>query len=371
MTSPDMWRRLGIRVWALLGVVALAGVALVVAARLSLVLITLVLALFPALLSPAGTRLKRRAPRSVAALGMIVALGGVVGVTVALVVPPFLAQLPALTDAATRGASTVEAVLQDSALPFDVDLDQAGDSLLDAAGPRRGRGPRTRRARRMAETLAALLLGLVALFFYLRDGHRIWYSLRALLPARAHDLADDLAERAWWTIGAYLRGQLLVALFDVVLIGLGLLVLGVQVVLPLSVLVFIGACSRSSGRSHLDSPPCSWPSPTRGSPPRCSSSLSVIVQQVEGNVLEPLVMSKVIGLHPLAIIVSVTTGGVLLGVLGAFLAVPVPGRPARWTSCGGAGPIGAPPTTSGVISDLEQRQGRQQRRARTRCGWTC
>jgi predicted PurR-regulated permease PerM len=329
----DRWVRVGSRAWVVLAVVALAAVTLVLIARLSLVLVPLVLALFPAaLLSPAAGWLKRTgAPPTLVALTLMLTLGGALAACIALIIPPFLAQLPALGDAATQGAETVENVLQDSALPFDLDLQQIRDTLLeDAGGSEEVVGRGLDAARGLAEALAGLLLGLVALFFYLRDGRRLWSAGRDLLPARAQAPADELAERVWWTLGAYFRGQLLVALFDAVLIGLGLLLLGVPLTLPLAILVFLGGLFPIVGAFASGLAAVLVALADQGlTTAMLVLALVVVVQQIEGNLLEPLILSRAIALHPLTVIVSVTAGGVLLGVLGAFLAVPVAASVAR------------------------------------------
>jgi predicted PurR-regulated permease PerM len=134
----------------------------------------------------------------------------------------------------------------------------------------------------------------------------------------------------WWTLGAYFRGQLLVAFFDAVLIGLGLLLLGIPLALPLTVLVFLGGLFPIVGAfvSGLLAVLVALASDGLTTA-LLVFALVVAVQQAESNLLEPLILAKVIALHPLVVILSITAGVVSFGILGAFLAVPFAAAVAR------------------------------------------
>ena len=323
----------GRRAWALVGLALVAVLLFLALSQVSVVVIALLIALFPAaLLAPGASWLRRRgAPVGLAAAAMVLALLSGLAVTVALLAPVVIAEAPALSAAAEQGLERVEDMLANARLPVEV---QSISQLVDRGFDAVGGGEPVGRGFQAAVTLVHFTTGtavmLIALFFYLRDGRRLWSALTDLVPERYEPAAQVIGERVWWTLGAYFRGQLLVALFDAVFIGLGLLLLGVPLALPLAVLVFFGGLFPIVGAfvsgllavlvAFADSGLA-----TAG----LVLALVVVVQQVESNLLEPLILSKVIALHPLVVIVSVTAGALSYGVLGAFLAVPIAASAAR------------------------------------------
>lgn len=324
----------GRRAWALIGIALLLLAAFLVLARVSLVVIALLLALFPAaLLAPAvGFLRRRRVPASVASLLVLVALVSSLALVVRLVAPAIGGEVPAFVAAAERGLERAEDLVEDTPLAFDADgFSDIAQRVTDALG---GRGDVAGRGLSVATTLLDVLTGLalavIALFFYLRDGRRFWSAVTDLVPASSRRAVDDVGQRIWWTLGAYFRGQLLVALFDAVFIGLGLLLLGVPLALPLAVAVFFGGLFPIVG-AFVSGLLAVLVALTEGGLPLAALTLGlvVLVQQVEGNFLEPLILSKVIALHPLVVIASITAGAVAFGVLGAFLAVPLAASTAR------------------------------------------
>ncbi|MEX0657943.1 MAG: AI-2E family transporter, partial [Egibacteraceae bacterium] len=128
----------------------------------------------------------------------------------------------------------------------------------------------------------------------------------------------------WTTLGRYFRGQLLVAAVDAVLIGLGLLLLGIPLAVPLAVLIFFGGLFPIVGAVTSGVVAVLVALADAGlATALIVLGLIVAVQQLESNVLEPVVLGKTLALHPLMVLLAITAGAVTLGVLGAFLAVPV------------------------------------------------
>lgn len=325
--------RAGRVAWSAVGlIVVLVAVGWVVSA-VSLVVTAFVLALFPgAVLAPAASWLKSRGvPGALAALLLVAALLGAVGGMVRLLVPRFASELPDLADAASEGLETLRQWLEDSSLPIELgQVEDAARRAVEsfASGDVLGRGLGA--AVVVVDLLTGTLLALVTLFFLLKDGPRLWSGVADLLPGRARTHADALAGRVWWTLGAYLRGQLVVALFDAVFIGLGLWLLGVPLPLSLAFLVLVGALFPIVGAFVSGLLAVLVALAANGlTNALLVLLLIVVVQQVEGNLLEPLILSKVIALHPLVIILSITAGAVSFGVLGAFLAVPLAASVAR------------------------------------------
>jgi putative heme transporter len=132
------------------------------------------------------------------------------------------------------------------------------------------------------------------------------------------------ADRSWDTLGSYFRGQLLVALVDAVFIGIGLLILGVPLAVPLAVLIFFGGLFPIVGAVTTGALAVLVALADAGlTTALIVLGLVLLVQQLESNVLEPLILGKAIDLHPIVVLLAITTGAVTLGILGAFLAVPV------------------------------------------------
>ena len=319
----------GVYAWSLIGIAIVAVAAAQVVGRLAVVTIPLTLALFPAaVLAPPVARLRRMGlPPSLATLVTVLAFVGVMVGIFSLLAPSVAEELGDLGDQLAAGYEQAENFLQGG--PFGlqpVQLDQLiqrfRDSLTAEGSELGGRALEAFVV--VAEGFAGLALGLFALFFYLKDGAKMSGWIRGVFPARLRDDVEAIGERVWFTIGAYIRGQLAIALVDATLIGIGLTVLRVPLVLPLSVLVFIGGLFPIIGAITAGAVAVLVALATKGPALALLVLLLIIaVQQVEGHVLAPLVLGKATALHPLAVIASLAAGGVLLGVLGAFLSVPV------------------------------------------------
>jgi putative heme transporter len=333
-TVEGLWR-LGRTGWAVLGIVGVAIVLGYLFSALTLVIIPFVLALFPAtLLVPVANWLKDHGvPAALAAIISIVGGIAVIAAVIGAMVPLVIAELPTLTRSASEGLGQIEDfVREESPLGIEVDgfgalLDELQDQLPEIgelAGQAFGA------AVVAFEFVAGLLLMLVTLFFFLKDGRRLSDGVIATAPPRSRPRLAGIADRAWDTIGSYFRGQLLVALVDAVFIGLGLLILGVPLAIPLAVLIFFGGLFPIVGAVTTGTLAVLVALADQG----LTSALIVLglvllVQQLESNVLEPLILGHVIRLHPLVILIAITAGAVSLGILGAFLAVPVAATVAR------------------------------------------
>jgi len=336
--------RAGRAAWAVIGIGGVLVLVAVVSARLSLILIPVVLALFPAtLLAPVASRLKGwGTPDSVASLASMLLALLVIGGLVGAMVPLVAADLPELADSATSGIEQIEGFLEDDPLRLGLDgpseilaavRDQLGQ-LGDYAEQAVSAGTAAFR------TIAGFLLLTVLLFFYLKDGSRLREGLLLAVPERQRARVRGATDQAWETLGLYFRGQMLVALVDAVFIGIGLMLLGIPLALPLAVLIFFGALFPLIGAIVTGSLAV-LVALAHGGLVTALLVLGIIVavQQLEGNVLQPYILSRAVRLHPLLVLLSVTAGSLLLGVLGAFLAVPavaVVARLLRPTSAGDA-----------------------------------
>lgn len=172
--------------------------------------------------------------------------------------------------------------------------------------------------------LLTALLALVLCFFYLKDGPKFLPWLAGLLGPRAAPHVSAVAQRSWVTLSGFIRAQAAVGLVDAVFIGVGLVVLGVPLALPLAVLVLFGAFIPIIGAVVTGALAALVALVANGvTSALIVVALVLVVQQLEGNVLQPILVGRTLDLHPAVVILAVTAGGTLAGIAGAFLAVPV------------------------------------------------
>jgi predicted PurR-regulated permease PerM len=172
--------------------------------------------------------------------------------------------------------------------------------------------------------LAGLALVLFLLIFFVYDGERLWRGLLRPVPQPNRERAVEAGARAFHDLTAYVRTTMIVAFMDAVGIGIGLWVTGVPLVLPLAGLVFLGAFVPVIGAFVTGIVAVLIALVSKGLVVALIvAGVVIAVQQLEGNVFEPLLMSRAVSLHPVAVILGVAIGAELAGVVGALLAVPV------------------------------------------------
>ena len=171
---------------------------------------------------------------------------------------------------------------------------------------------------------AGTLIALFCTMFFLLDGARIWAWVVGLLPEAGRERAHEAGRRGLVTLGGYTRTQILVALVDASGIGIGAAVLQVPLALPLATLVFIGSFVPIVGALVSGSVAVLVALVAHG-PVSALSMLAVVllVQQIEGHVLQPFLMGHAVSLHPVAVLLAVAGGSMAAGIIGALFAVPV------------------------------------------------
>lgn len=175
-----------------------------------------------------------------------------------------------------------------------------------------------------AEILFGIFLTAALTFLFLKDGAAIWSWIVARVPRRNRTAVDDAGRSAWSTVGGYMRGLTVVALFDAIGIGVGLLLLGVPLVLTLALLQFALSYVPTIGAWVAGGVAVVVALGSQGVVTAALVlGLVVLVQQLGNDVIEPWVMDRMIGLHPVAVLVAVTAGAVLWGIAGALLFVPL------------------------------------------------
>jgi predicted PurR-regulated permease PerM len=315
------WRLLAIGIvgWALLRLIG----------TIKIVVIPLAIALLlSALLAPAvGWLLRARFPRSLAtALVLVGGLAAVVG-TLTLVVNEFINGVPQLTVQATQGIRQIQDWLKTGPLHLsDGQLNryiEEGQKWVDQNTQSLTSGALST-ATTLFEVLTGSLLVLFATFFFLRDGEKIWRFLVRLLPGAARWRVDDAGRASWATLVAYVRATVLVAFIDAVGIGVFLVIFKVPFAFPLAALIFLSSFIPIVGAT-LSGVVAVLVALVGRDWVTALIILGVVigVQQVEGHILQPLIMGRAVAIHPLAVIVGIAAGVVLAGIAGALVTVPL------------------------------------------------
>ncbi|HEX2904580.1 MAG TPA: AI-2E family transporter [Jatrophihabitans sp.] len=176
----------------------------------------------------------------------------------------------------------------------------------------------------VAEGLSGLLLVILTAFFLIKDGEKIWGWTLSMLPRNARPRVAEAGERSWSTLGGYVRGQVTIALFHAVTITVALLVFRVPLAAALGVLVFLGSFIPLFGMIVAGGMCVVVALIERGLVTSIVILCIVVaLVQLESHVLQPLIMSRAVEIHPLAVAVTVIAGTNLDGIYGALLAVPL------------------------------------------------
>ena len=329
LSDPNPLVRWGGRAWLLLGLLLVGWALWHLAGILRLVIVPLVLALFPAgILMPVVDWLddhgwRRGVAVFVVELGFVAAVLGVLfllGWQVSQQLSGLAEQLrSSYTDLRSSFGSP-------SWLPSDPSL----SSMLGSSGGGGGGGASGGLGsvvvfgQSLMEIGAQALLGVVTLFFYLRDDQTFSRFVVRLFPTRLRDDAVEIGRRSWEAVTAYIRGQTIVAIVDGLLFAVGLLIIGVPLPWVLGAIVAIGAYVPVVGSIVAGALGVLVALITGGvTAGLLALALIVGVQQLEGHVIAPYVLGRELKIHPLTVIVAVTTGAAVLGPFGALIGVPL------------------------------------------------
>ncbi|MCX5332772.1 MULTISPECIES: AI-2E family transporter [unclassified Streptomyces] len=302
--------------------VVYVGIRLCVEFRTAVVPVLLAL-LGTALLGPLHRWLvKGRVNRSVGAGLTCVAVVGVVGGAVYIVVA-------ALIDTGDEIVASLKQAAQDLAEHFGAagtsldDLASNAKELLAKFGGTAASGVISG-VSVVGETIAMAVLALLLVFFFLRDSHRAVGALRSLVPRSSGDLVEAMARRAYEGVEGFMRGTTLIALIDALCITVGLLILDVPGAVGLGALVFVAAYIPYLGAFVSGAVAVLVALADRG----FVIALWVLgvvlaVQVLEGHVLQPMIQSRTVQMHPAVVMLAITAGASVAGILGMLLAVPL------------------------------------------------
>ncbi|MBD0745298.1 AI-2E family transporter [Streptomyces sp. CBMA152] len=315
--------------WRLLVLAGTLWVLMRVISAVRLVVLAFVAALFiTALLQPTVSRLKRMGlPRGLATA--VTAIFGfiVMGLLGWFVVWQVMDNLDTLSEKVRAGIEELKRWLLNS--PFHVtedQINQVAKNLSDTIGHNTNEitSAGLQGVTVLVEVLTGILLAMFSTLFLLYDGPRIWQWVLHLVPAQARDSVAGAGPRAWRTLTAYVRGTVIVALIDAIFIGLGIYFLHVPMAVPLSVFIFLFAFIPLVGAVISGALAVVVALVTEGVFTAVMVLVVVLlVQQIEGHVLQPFILGRAVRVHPLAVVLSVAAGGLIGGIGGSVVAVPL------------------------------------------------
>ncbi len=289
------------------------------------VLLAIVLA--TVLWPPAAWLRRRRFPPALASATVLIVGIVVLATLVTLVVSAVAGSLTQITQSVTTGIQSIRdwvagppfnlgdtqlnALIQEITTRIQQSVTTIATSVLAGVGS-------------IASGVVTLVLTLILTFLFVKDGPRFLPWVRAVAGEGAGGHIAEVLARVWATVGSFIRQQAIVSLVDAVLIGTGLVVVGVPLALPLAVLTFLGGFIPIIGAFVAGAVAVLVALVNNGFTSAVIVLLIVVfVQQVEGNVLQPVLQSRGLGLHAAVVLLAITAGSTLYGIAGAFLAVPV------------------------------------------------
>lgn len=323
----DSLGRVAVRSAQLLLVLALVACAVLALRQLKLVVIpVLIAAIVAAAVSPLVRFLRNRGlPPALATWAALLTGLGTLGVVLWLVGRGIRNEWDELRDSAEAGLDELQTFLAEGPLGIDdAQISAAREQARELLGSEAVQSGAVAGASAAIEVVAGLLLGVVILFFLLKDGRKIYAFFVRPLGAAHQERAWRIGDRSVAVLGGYVRGTAIVALVDAVVIGVALVILGVPLALPLATIVFLGAFIPLIGAT-LAGVLAILVALVANGPVTALIVLAVVVavNQLEGDLLAPVVIGKALALHPLAILLALTAGTIIAGIVGALLSVPI------------------------------------------------
>ena len=330
-TLASMWAdgfgRVATRSVQTLAVLTLLAAGIFVVTQVTLVVIPVLIALvLAAAISPLVSFLRRKGIGSmlatwIALLALVAILTGVV----LLVVRAVVNQWDELRSQALEGFDELRERVR--GLPFEISEEQLRSLGDSAAGLLRSEAVGSGAIAGLSQTadfVAGFFIMIVVLFFFLKDGPKIWEFLLRPLEGARYERGRRVGDATIRTLGGYVRGTAIVAAVDAVFIGIGLAIVGVPLVIPLSVLVFLLAFIPLVGATLAGILAALVALVALGPVEALVVvAIVVVVNQLEGDFLQPVVMGRALRLHPLVVLFALTAGTVTVGLTGAVLAVPI------------------------------------------------
>ncbi|MEU0497347.1 AI-2E family transporter [Mycobacterium sp. NPDC006124] len=316
--------------WRLLIILGALVALIWVVSQLEVIVVPVLLAtMVTAMLLPLVDYLDRRGlPRGAAVALVILTSIVVVGGLLTFVVSQFIQGAPALVDQVTLSITNARNSLNTGLLAhFSNDqIKSATDTAIEALKNNQSKltSGALSTAGTITEIVTGALLMLFTLIFLLQGGRQIFAFVTKIFPGTVRERVRDASRAGFHSLIGYVRATFLVAFVDAVGIGTGLAIMGIPLALPLASLVFLGAFIPLVGAVLTGGLAVIVALIAKGWVyALITLGLIVAVQQLEAHVLQPLVMGRAVSLHPLAVVLAITAGGVTAGIVGALLAVPI------------------------------------------------
>ena len=316
--------------WRLLAIFGAVLAVLWVVIKLEVIVVPVLLAtLATAFLLPVVDLLTRRGlPRGAAVavvlLSSIVVMGGIL----TFVVFQFIDGAPALVEQVTRSIDGARKWLTEGPILHlsSEQINSVGQTAIDALKNNQSKltSGVFSTAGALTEIITGMLLVLFTLIFLLHGGRDIYEFVTRIVPASVRERVRDAGRAGFGSLIGYVRATFVVALVDAVGIGTGLAIMGVPLALPLASLVFLGAFVPLVGAVLTGFVAVVVALIAKGwIYALIALGLIIAVQQLEAHVLQPIVMGRAVSVHPLAVVLAIAGGGVMAGVIGALIAVPI------------------------------------------------
>lgn len=314
--------------WRILVVGAAVYIAYLLLLKFELVGVALFLALvFTALLRPSVNFLSRWMPRSLCVLTSMVTSIAVIGGIFTLVGTTVADESGNLSHEFSGGLGRIERWLEGS--PFHVKASALSDlqgKISSFISSHRSTliSQALSGATRAVEILTVLALAVFCSIFFTHSGEQMWRWFTVQLPGESGSTWDRAGRAAWSTFSGYTRGVIIVAATNAVMVGIALYILKVPLALPLTLLEFFASFIPLIGSPIAMAVATVVALAGRGVVTAVIVLVLIVVfGQIEGHVLQPLVMGWAVRLHPVVVAVSVIAGSIAAGLMGAVVAVPV------------------------------------------------
>ncbi|MEE6273240.1 AI-2E family transporter [Georgenia wangjunii] len=331
---PRWVRKYGLSAWFVIGMVIVIAMVVFATSRIQVVFIAVFLAaVVTSVLYPIVSGLAQYMPRPLATAITLLGSFGIVAGILTYVVTSVTGQWEDLANQFGDGIDTILDFLESGPLPIHftqaeiIDwinglVAQGQEYIQENAGDLAGQV--LSNAGAVAIAFTVLALSLFVTVFFLSSGGTMWRWFLNQLPARSRGKVDVAAGAGWYTFSGYARGTMIVALADGVLAFVLLIIVGVPLAAPLAVLVFIGAFIPLIGAPAAMIIAAVVALAAEGFVAALVVTIGIaLIGQIEGHLLQPLVMGRQVSLHPVVVALGVTAGTFLAGLLGAVVAIPL------------------------------------------------
>ncbi|HJC28346.1 MAG TPA: AI-2E family transporter [Candidatus Dietzia intestinipullorum] len=289
--------------------------------------ILLALIISTVLWPPTGWMTRHKVPASLAALVSVVGSLGVVAGIIALIAPSIVEQSVQLADQTSEAISKVQDWLRGP--PLNIRDEQLDNVLNQLSSTLQDRGDQIATGvftgvSAVGSFVVTLVLVLVLTFFFIKDGPKFLPFVRRIAGRNAGRHLTEVLTRSWNTLGGFVRTQAIVSFVDAFFIGLALVILGVPLAWALAVITFLAGFIPIVGAITAGALAVLIALVANGLTTAIIVLVVIIaVQQLESNILQPLLQSRAMNLHPVVVLLGVAAGGTLFNIIGALLAVPV------------------------------------------------